>query len=613
MSDQQDPALEEEAEEEENNLVSHEDYILRAERSVGTSAAGKAANGAILALARAARSFLLYDARNAAIRAFLDDFQKRMDHFFAHHGEMSLQVRPFELVLEGQEVIYIERDRTRSLAFRLFRDGVRSIVIEATVNWDELLRLLEILSIRYTGIRSQEDDIVTLLWKASFQNIRIEAVEGVMLDEDEDRALGDGYGAYGGGGGGGEGEGDDGGGEPGEYRGPARGISSQFEAPRDRDKPLPKLGDPGELRFAPLTAGQIAMLRAELDTQDLAFASLTLVERLVLLVHDPVDPMEFEDVRHFVIELRDFLMAEEQLGSLVTLIDLVSGVGEVDPDAVRPILAGFVDAHAIRRILHSIQTTHDRPPDELLHLLDLVEGNHLDTVIELVEVERAAAPRRIARQLVERYIPGNEDYVIQRMLNAKDPGVMRDLLRACAHSVPERALQVAEALAATGEPDVLRELLYFLQHIPSSHDASAALLNLLNCTVSEVRVAAIQELGQREHTQVRPLITHLTEHRPLPNAEAEALGLAIARLDPRLGQVRFREWIRPGGFFARLFSGAGDVTLQWAAVSGLELLEEESDDDLLEWLGKRAGDELYQRCKASLVRRKQRRREAAHG
>ena len=606
MSDQQDPALEEE--EEDNNLVSHEDYILRAERSVGTTPAGKAANGAILALARAARSFLLYDAKNQAIRAFLDDFQKRMDHFFAHHGEMSLQVRPFELVLEGGEVIYIERDRTRSLAFRLFRDGVRSLVIEATVNWDELLRLLEILSIRYTGIRSQEDDIVTLLWKAAFQNIRIEAVEGVMLDEEEERAQGGGMGS-----GGAYAGTDVGEGEAGEYQGPARGVSAQFKAPRDRDKPLPRLGEPGELRFAPLTRGQIDMLRAELDTQDLAFASLTLVERLLHLVNDPVDPMVFEDVRHFVIELRDFLMAEEQLGSLVTLIDLIASVEETDPDAVRPILAGFVDAHAIRRILLSIQHTHNRPPDELLHLLDLVEGNHLDTFIEIVEVERGAAPRRIARQLVERYIPGNEDYVIQRMLNAHDPGVMRDLLRACAHAVPERALEVAEALAGTGEPDVLRELLYFLQHIPSSHDASQALLNLLNCSVSEVRVAAITELGSREHTQVRPLITHLDEHRPLPNAEAEALGLAIARLDPRLAQVRFREWIRPGGFFARLFAGSGDVTLQWAAAAGLELLDEEQDDDLLEWLAKRAGDDLYKRCKATLVRRRQRRREAAHG
>lgn len=604
MSDEKDPALEEE--EQDNNMVSHEEYILKAERSVGTSDAGKAANGAILALARAARSFLLYDARNAAIRTFLDDFQQRMDHFFAHHGEMNLQIRPFEVVLEGGEVVYIERDRTRSLAFRLFRDGVRTLVIEATVNWDELLRLLEILSIRYTGVRSQEDDIVTLLWKAAFQNIRIEAVEGVMLDEEEERAMADGYGGFGSSDGGG---GDDEGGEPGEYKGPARRISAQFEAPRDRDRPLPRLGEPGELRFAELTRGQIDMLKAELDTQDLAFASLTLVERLLLLVHDPVDPMVFEDVRHFVIELRDFLMAEEQLGSLVTLIDLVAAVEETAPDAVRPILAGFVDAHAIRRVLQSIQHTHDRPPDELLHLLDFVEGNHLDTLIELIEAERNAAPRRIARQLVERYIPGNEDYVLQRMLSAKDPGVMRDLLRACAHAVPERALEVAEALVATGEPDVLRELLYFLQHIPSSHDASAALQNLLSCEVSEVRVAAIGELGGREHSKVRPLLAHLTEHRPLPNREAEALGLAVARLDPRLAQVRFREWIRPGGFFARIFAGSGDVTLQWAAVSGLEILDEEDDDKLLEWLAKRAGDDLYKRCKATLVRRRQRRRE----
>ncbi len=37
-----------------------------------------------------------------------------------------LEVHPFELVL-GREVVYLEKDRERSLSFRLFRDGVRRI------------------------------------------------------------------------------------------------------------------------------------------------------------------------------------------------------------------------------------------------------------------------------------------------------------------------------------------------------------------------------------------------------------------------------------------------------------------------------------------------------
>ena len=84
------------------------------------------------------------------------------------YEEIDLEIRPFEMLRDG-EVVYLERDRERSLAFKLFRDGVRSVIIEPEVAWEELLRLLEILSIRFTGIRQQEDDVVTLLLKAGFK------------------------------------------------------------------------------------------------------------------------------------------------------------------------------------------------------------------------------------------------------------------------------------------------------------------------------------------------------------------------------------------------------------------------------------------------------------
>jgi hypothetical protein len=162
-----------------------EEPLLIVERSVGTTPEGQAANALLLSLSRAARSFLLYDPSNEAIRTFLGDLRDKARAFVEAHGRLDLEVRPFELVLRG-ETVYIERDRERSLAFRMFRDGVRRLIMDQGVTWEELLRLLEVLSIRYSGVRQQEDDIVTLLWKAGFQHIEIEAVEGVLPDEDED-------------------------------------------------------------------------------------------------------------------------------------------------------------------------------------------------------------------------------------------------------------------------------------------------------------------------------------------------------------------------------------------------------------------------------------------
>ncbi len=145
---------------------------------------GNAASRSLMSLSRAARAFLLYDPSNEAIRVFLEAIQTSFMNYLDTYGPLILSVRPYEIAVSG-EVVYKEEERERSLAFKLFRDGVRRLTVFEDVEWSELLRLLEILSIRYSGIRLNEDDIVTLLWKANFQHIEVEAVEGFVPEEED--------------------------------------------------------------------------------------------------------------------------------------------------------------------------------------------------------------------------------------------------------------------------------------------------------------------------------------------------------------------------------------------------------------------------------------------
>jgi len=124
---------------------------LQEERHIAGSPHAVAAGAALLALTRAARSFTLYDPANKVVRALIADYRDRFRAVLEGHGPLLLEAHPFELTL-GREVVYLERDRERSLAFRLFRDGVRRLSFMAGTSWDELLRLLQILSIRYTGV-----------------------------------------------------------------------------------------------------------------------------------------------------------------------------------------------------------------------------------------------------------------------------------------------------------------------------------------------------------------------------------------------------------------------------------------------------------------------------
>jgi len=160
------------------------------EGRLGGSPSAKAANAAVLALTRAARSFTLYDPANKVVRSLIADYRDRFRAVLEGFGPLVLDVHPFELTV-GREVVYFERDRERSLSFRLFRDGVRKMAFAAETTWDELQKLLQTLSIRYTGVRQQEDDLVTLLRKAGFENIRVAAIEGFVPEEEFREATND--------------------------------------------------------------------------------------------------------------------------------------------------------------------------------------------------------------------------------------------------------------------------------------------------------------------------------------------------------------------------------------------------------------------------------------
>ncbi len=551
------------------------------ERAVGSSPAGKAANAFLLALSRAARSFLLYDPGNEAIAGFLQDLRDRATDFAREHGALELAVQPFELLLEG-EVVYLERDRERSLAFRMFRDGVRVLRLEKKTDWDELLRLLEILSIRFTGVRQQEDDLVTLLWKAGFKSIEIQAVEGVLPEEEEE--LDDSI---------------------------DESETHTLPPPRDRDQPLPDHGQPAPVAWSEQDEDLLGALRDELTSTRLPQACMALIDEVTRLIEDPADPMTVSDARHLLGEVRDFLLAEQQLSRAIDLAWRIDSLRDRDPLVVGRLMAGFVDPRALVRMVESVQGTHDHPPPELVELLETLPGDHLSTLIALLERDRNPGPRRIARQLIEVLTPGREDQVMAHVLGTEDPGVAADLLRAAGRVLPNKALEVGRELAGRGPAELTSEVLWFLSSQEASGDISELLLDLLrNAPTSELRAKALEAIGRLGHEPTLDAVAAWGDRhgRSLSPTEAEALGQSMARINGRLARRHFEQWIRPPGLLSRFIAPKGVKMLQWAGAAGLELVEGEADDELLEWLGKRAAEDLGQRCKASLVRRRRKRR-----
>ncbi len=549
------------------------------ELRLGNTARGSAANDVVLALTRAARSFLLYDAQNSAIRHFLDALQDAVERYSSEHGDLALSVRPFELLV-GAEVVYLDRDRERSLAFRLYRDGVRKITVRAQAPWPEVLKLLEVLSIRFVGVRQAEDDMVVLLWKAGFQSIDVEAVEGFVPDEEV-------------------------GVEDGEFAGGGAGphrAAGVVDAPVDFDLPAPVLTRRALVEHRPLPELWREALVAEDAASHLPENCLRLTERLLQHVHDPTNPLTFGEILPLLREIRDFVLTEGQLHWVLELARRLTSLdaGEAAARERDQLLLSFVDQRALARLVHGVPPDLHEAPADLVGLLDLIPGDHFAAFVGVLESESGGSSRRVIRSLIERCVPTEGEAVVAQVPRAS-PEVACELLRALRYVSLPRAVEAVKLAIGRGEIDFEFAALRVLGVAEVTHLVGVLLGSYVGSDHHEVRARALELIGKRRVRDAFPAVLEHVKREALHGlgpVDAERFGVALAGADPAQALVVFREWIKPRGFFTTLVP----QMLCWVAVSGLAETQAEGVEDLIRYAGDRGSADLQRHCTASMVK-----------
>jgi hypothetical protein len=600
--------------------------VLEDEVSLGEDDQTKTANAALRALARASRAYLIYDARNEIIKTFLGNLKDAFERYAVTYGDLPLEVRPFELALH-HKVVYLERDRERSLAFKLFRDGVRNLTIRSGVTWEELTALLQILSIRYIGVRLNEDDILTLLWKAGFTHIEVEAVEGFIEDDEEETQDGAATGAalaelqaslgaganpdasadvtF-----------DD------EQMGDAvGGGGASLKAPPGFDLPAPELPPPIEPRRQFLPDGWLEELRNEAGSSGLAEEVLRLIDYLLRGIQDPVEYLVWDDARHFLREARDFLMSEGEIDYLLRYQDLLSwfaGAPELDDDtgdAARALLQGFADEAALRRILRSIPMSVVEPPEEYRRLLTAAAGDTLAILFDLLDNERSHHLRRIVRQLIEGFLPDRGADVIEKFRSSEGE-VAADLLRVMVGKDPELARQSFRGIVQGDDNELKVEFLRQAQAGTLQADLRGHLMQLLTAPEPRIRVRALKVIAMAgERGAFQPLLRRCEDvvKRSNEDLELDAYGRAMAHIDPIQALEVFREWGKPLGRFQVLITGTVRAQRK-VALSGLSAIDAEEATNIIRTYATGARDEqLRDEARKELGRRARAKRLAAEG
>ena len=533
--------------------------------------AGRAAVEALRAIARTARSFLYYDPANDAIRDALRDVARRVLEAL-RPGDLVLEVRPAELIREG-EVVYREPDRERSLAFRLYRDGVRRLTIARTVTWDELVGLLGVLSVRYTGIRQQEDDIVTLLWRQRFKHITALAVEGfVALDDELD--------------------------EPTSPGGPrTTRQASMFSAPYRFDEPVPPYSSISGIIHRPLTPQQVEAVRADDSPGELAAQCVDLLRELLQPRGVEASPLEAEPLIGQVREIRAFLAGSRQLRRLAEAQTIVLSASEqVADEPLRQRLAEELSGDDLLAEVVSAALSSSAPPSALVELVSSFAGNPLPRLIELLAGRWTSGGREIGLPLLERATEEQLAEVVAR-LGGLDPLIAADLLPAVMSHAPAVLPEVARAILERGGEDLRLTALEALDQAPRRPETARLLTSRLDDPAAAVRTRAVSALARLGDARAFDPIARLAvehEDQLAGSDEAESVGEALAALDAARAVTTFEAWVKPSGAFAALQSRREG--LWWAAAAGLCRLRDPRCAELLRFMHQKSAGPLRERC-----------------
>ena len=121
------------------------------------------------AFIKAIKAFRFYPPDNPTLKGFRDQLLKKFHFFLNKYQSFVIQVGEYDLSFKGK-ILYEVKDVKTSLAFLLYKDGLREIRFMNGLEEWEIQGIIDILK-QGDYINQLEDDIVTMMWEKDFMHI----------------------------------------------------------------------------------------------------------------------------------------------------------------------------------------------------------------------------------------------------------------------------------------------------------------------------------------------------------------------------------------------------------------------------------------------------------
>jgi hypothetical protein len=140
------------------------------------------------ALAKYINAKTIYTSNNPNVAHFAGSLRDSFREFFANERELLLSIEQYEIKWRD-EIVYENRQKTESIAFLFYKDGVGELIIQSSVEPSELEQFVDLIRSEIHN-PSPHLDIVSRLWQAEFTNISYR-----VFDDQGNGTSGDGKGS----------------------------------------------------------------------------------------------------------------------------------------------------------------------------------------------------------------------------------------------------------------------------------------------------------------------------------------------------------------------------------------------------------------------------------
>jgi len=464
-----------------------------------------------IVLGKALRAFQLYDQNNPVRKRFVANLRESFEELWEEVEGLNLSVEEDRILLVGEE-IYQSSSRSDSLAFLLYKDGIRDITFLPGVEGPEITKILGVLQ-RAKMLKSAEaDDLLTMLWEQDLEFFQCRSVdqitEGAVLptaQAEEDRAglaqvL--------------EGEAQAAADEAGEQAGGAEG-----------EPPPPKVGQDFSPTLYALDPDEKVQLQRALASE----MSRDLRHDVLAALFDRLEEPEYPDRKTEIIKIfRGLLPSLLSRGDVeyaanileeLALVRAEAGIlNEICQKECDELLDDISSTETIEELVRGLQDgTIDVSVEELARLLRFLRAGALPVLLLAAEQEELPALKQTLRDAVHGIAEENPEAVLS-LLEDRDPVVTSGAVRLVGRMGIAEASPKLAGLMNHPDAGVRLALIETIQLL-ADVTTPETLIGALSDDDRDVRVAAAGALAELGVETAAPALEALVTGKEIRQAD----------------------------------------------------------------------------------------------